>query len=126
MPSAPATTSRSRSARHARPVRVRLRLTLIRSASAANASSTAYHARPLVRLKLPIDGESIMTPVDSDFARLVFAAQINHDEMQPERADGEVKAAQPHRRQAENQAEKRAEHAAHGKRHPERRAELAE
>ena len=41
------------------------------------------------------------------FARLVFAAEIDDDEMQAERADGEVKAAQPQRRQAENQARAR-------------------
>ena len=64
MPSALATTSRSRSARQARPVRVRSRLTLIRSASAANASSTKYHARPLLNVHPPIEGESIMMPVE--------------------------------------------------------------
>ena len=122
MPSALATTSRACSARQARPVRERCRLTLISSASAAKASSTKYQP---MRAGQRVAADRRRVDDDAGrqrLARLVFAAEIDDDEVQPERADGEIEAAQPQRRQAEHQAEEGAEQRRGRQRHPERRA----
>ena len=107
MPSASATVSLARIARQARPVRLRSRLRQISSVAAAAASRTKYQPRPSV-MREAADARRI----DHDAGReaalgLVFAAEIDDDEMQRERADREIEPAQPQRRQAEDNAEQR-------------------
>ena len=56
---------------------------------------------------------------------LVFAAEIDDDEMQRQRADREIEPAQPQRRQAEHEAEHDPGHGRRGQRDPERRVNFA-
>ena len=57
---------------------------------------------------------------------LVFAAEIDDDEMQRERADREIEPAQPQRRQAEDHAEHAPVTRRGRQRHPERRVDFRE
>ena len=124
MPSASATVSCARMARQARPVRLRSRLRQSSSVSAAAASRMKYQARPSLIAKPPIFGGSIMMPVEKPRLRFVFAAEIDHDEMQRERADREIEPAQPQRRQPEDDAEQRADQRRGRQRDPERRVDF--
>ena len=58
--------------------------------------------------------------------RFVFAAEIDHHEMQRERAHREIEPAQPQRRQAEDDSEQRADQRRRRQRDPERRLGLLE
>ena len=56
--------------------------------------------------------------------RFVFAAGVDHHEMQGERAHRQIKPAQPQRRQPEDNPEQSAHETRRRERHPERRVEL--
>ncbi|MCZ7566395.1 MAG: hypothetical protein M5U08_23475 [Burkholderiales bacterium] len=59
--------------------------------------------------------------------RLVsYRAEVDHDEVQRERRDGEVEPAQAQARQTEDEPERGADQGGGGQRDPERRAELLE
>ena len=126
MPSASATVSWVWIARQARPVRLRSRLTQSSSVSAALPSRMKYQTRLLV-----ISPAAERRRVDHDAGReaalgLVLPAEIDHDEVQRQRADREIEPAQPQRGQAEDDAEDAADHRGSWQRDPERRVDLAD
>ena len=59
-------------------------------------------AADLRRIDRDAGGEAALT--------LILAAEIDHDEMQRERGDRQIKPAQPQRRQPEDDAEQRGHH----------------
>ena len=68
-----------------------------------------YQARPSVIATPPSDGGSITMPVEKPRRGLVLAAEVDHHEVQRQRADREIEPAQAQRRQAEDDAEQGAD-----------------
>ena len=96
----------------------------MRSVAAAAISRMKYQARPSL-----MRGAAELRRVNDNAGReaaprFVFAAGVDHDEMQRERAHGQIKPAQPQRWQPEDNPKQSAHETRRRERHPERRVEL--
>ena len=125
MPSASATVSRAWIARQARPDRLRKQVDADQQAQRGGHEQNEVPGAAVGQLET---GEAWR--IDHDAGRetalgLVFAAEIDDDEVQSQRADGEIKPAQPQRGQAEDKAEHNAGHRRGRQGDPERRIDLA-
>ena len=121
MPSASATVSWARIARQARPLRARSRLTQ-RSSVARRCRQKDKVPDPAVADRDAAERGRIDHDAGGEAAPgFVFAAEIDHHEVQRERAHREIEPAQAQRRQAEDDAEQCADQGGRRQRDPERR-----